>query len=97
MDASIINGKFHFVQYGGQIMKQFQILLRSVADVQDFVTLVMVQPFQVLVGHPNHLLNGKNFMSMFSLDYSQPVDVQVDCDEDQFLRFRQAAARFLAA
>ena len=78
-------------------MKHFQIFLHSVAEVQDFVTLAMVQPFQVLVGKPNHCISGKNFMGMFSLDYSQPLDVQVDCDEDQFLLFRQAAARFVAA
>ena len=78
-------------------MKKFQIFLHSVADVQAFVTLAMVQPFQVLVGNPNHCIIGKNFMGMFSLDYSQPVDVQVDCDEEQFLLFRHAAARFVAA
>lgn len=78
-------------------MKKFQIFLHSVADVQAFVTLAMVQPFQVLVGNPNHCISGKNFMGMFSLDYSQPVDVQVDCDEEQFLLFQHAAARFLAA
>ena len=97
IDAPIIADFDRFVQWEDRNMRQFQIFLHSVAEVQEFVTLAMVQPFQVLVGKPNHCISGKNFMGMFSLDYSQPLDVQVDCDESQFLRFRQAAARFLAA
>lgn len=76
-------------------MKQFSIVLRSFADVQAFVSLAMVQPFRVLVGGENQSINGKNFMGMFSLDYSRPLQVSVDCDDTEFQRFRKAAAQFL--
>lgn len=78
-------------------MRQFRISLRSFAEVQDFVSLAMVQPFRVLVGGDNQSINGKNFMGMFSLDYSRPLQVSVDCDEVEFQKFRNAAARFLVA
>lgn len=78
-------------------MKQFSIVLRSFADVQAFVSLAMVQPFRVLVGGENQSINGKNFMGMFSLDYSRPLQVSVDCDDTEFQKFRKAAARFLIA
>jgi len=78
-------------------MREFSIRLSSVADVQAFVSLAMVQPFSVLVGSPRHSVSGKNFMGMFCLDLRQPQQVLVDCDEAQFQLFRQKAARFLAA
>ena len=96
-DASIINEIFLFVQYWRYLVKHFSISLRSFADVQAFVSLAMVQPFQVLVGSENQRINGKNFMGMFSLDYSHPLQVSVDCDETEFVKFRKAAAQFLVA
>ncbi len=78
-------------------MRQFRISLRSLADVQAFVSLAMVQPFGVMVGGENHSINGKNFMGMFSLDYSRPLQVSVDCDEVQFQKFQEAAKPFLVA
>jgi hypothetical protein len=34
---------------------------------------------------------------MFSLDYSEPLQVRVDCQGEDFLQFRQAAHRFVVA
>lgn len=76
-------------------MKHFSIMIRSFAEVQEFVALAMVQPFEVLVGSENHRINGKSFIGMFSLDFRQPLQVQVNCDDAAFARFRQQAARFL--
>ena len=78
-------------------MKQFSIALRSFADVRAFVSLAMVQPFQVLVGSETQSINGKNFMGMSSLDYRRPLQVRVDCDDQEFLKFRKAAAQFVIA
>lgn len=78
-------------------MRQFRISIHSFAEVQAFVSLAMVQPFRVLVGGENQCINGKNFMGMFSLDYSRPLQVSVDCDEAEFQKFRKAASRFLVA
>ena len=78
-------------------MKHFSIAIRSFAEVQEFVALAMVQPFEVLVGHENHRINGKSFIGMFSLDFRRPLQVHVNCDDAAFARFRQEAARFLIA
>lgn len=76
-------------------MKYFSIAIHSFAEVQAFVSLAMVQPFEVLVGNENHRINGKSFIGMFSLDFRYPQQVQVNCDDTAFARFRQEAARFL--
>lgn len=77
-------------------MKQFDIVLRSFQDVQDFVEMANVQPFRVLVGNDRARVNAKSFMGMFSLDYNGPVQVRADCTEEECQQFMAKAARFLA-
>ena len=77
-------------------MKQFDIILHSFDEVQDFVEVATVQPFRVVVGNNRTLVNAKSFMGMFSLDFSEPVHVRADCTEEECSRFKQAAAKFLA-
>ena len=77
-------------------MKQFDVMLRSFRDVQDFVEIATVQPFRVLVGNRQALVNAKSFMGMFSVDYSQPVHVRADCNDEESRVFQNAVARFLA-
>lgn len=77
-------------------MQKFHISIRSSREVQEFVALAMVQPFEVLVGNDRQQINGKSFIGMFSLDYKRPLLVSVNCSEEEFARFRQDAARFLA-
>jgi phosphotransferase system HPr-like phosphotransfer protein len=71
-------------------VQQFDICLRSFAEVQDFVSLATVQPFQVMVGNDHQQVNAKSFMGMLSLDFSQPVQVKADCSSEVFNNFRQA-------
>ena len=78
-------------------MKEFRISMRSFSQVQDFVALATKQPFQVLVGSGNSCVNGKNFMSMFSLDFSAPLQVRVDCTEGEFQKFQKEAAQLIGA
>ena len=78
-------------------MHQFRIQICSSRQVKEFVTLAMIQPFEVLVCNDRQQVNGKNFMGMFSLDLRQPLQVQVRCDEDSFCRFRQKANELLAS
>ena len=72
-------------------MKHFSIYIHSKEEVQAFVKLAMVQPFDVIVGNASQQVNGKNFMGMFSLDFRQPLDVCVECDEAAYQRFRTQA------
>lgn len=77
-------------------MREFHIVLRSLQQVQDFVTLAMVQPFDIIVGNDRQNINGKDLMGMFSLDYSAPVRVRVGCSGEDFSSFHASAARFMA-
>ena len=77
-------------------MREFHIVLRSLRQVQDFVSLAMVQPFDVNVGNDRQHINGKDLMGMFSLDYSAPVRVQVRCSPEEFHSFHRSASRFIA-
>ena len=77
-------------------MKQFSILIRSFADVQEFVSLSSQQPFDVAVGAEGQDISGKSLMAMLGLNFRHPLEVRVNCNEDQFANFQSAAARFLA-
>ena len=77
-------------------MKEFDITIRSFQQVQDFVSLAMVQPFDVLVCNEKQQINGKSFIGMFSLDYRRPVFVRVCCSDEEFLRFQRSVAQCLS-
>ena len=78
-------------------MKHFSISIHSLEEVQAFVNLAMTQPFDIIVGNDRQMVNGKNFMGMFSLDFQNPLDVQVDCDETSYQNFRQKATELFAS
>ncbi len=76
-------------------MHQFNITIQSFRQVQSFVALAMVQPFDVFVENEKQQVNGKSFIGMFSLDYKKPLFVRVNCSQEEFLRFRQETAQIL--
>ena len=78
-------------------MKHFSISIHTREEVQAFVKLAMVQPFDIFVGNSSQQVNGKNFMGMFALDLRQPLQVQVNCDEDSYQNFRQKATALFAS
>ena len=77
-------------------MREFDIVLHSLQQVQDFVQLAMAQPFEVLVGNDRQHINGKDFMGMFCLDYSAPIKVRVRCSSEEFSSFHASARQLLA-
>ena len=77
-------------------MKHFSISIHTREEVQAFVKLAMVQPFDISVGNEGQCINGKDLMGMFSLDYSRPVRVRVHSTQEEFFTFRSSAAQFLA-
>ena len=77
-------------------MKQFDIVLHSFDEVQDFVEIATVQPFRILAGNDRTRVNAKSFIGMFSLDFSEPIHVRADCNEEDCARFKQAVAKYLA-
>ena len=74
-------------------MVEFEINICSFQQVQDFVALAMVQPFEVLVGNDKQQVNGKSFMGMFTLAHGKPLRVTVRCTEEEFGRFRDETMR----
>ncbi len=77
-------------------MREFVIRLRSVQDVQDFVSLATTRSFPVLVSDDHRRVNGKSFMEMFCLNFTDRLLAQTDCSEQEFEKFRREAGRFLA-
>lgn len=76
-------------------MREFNIFIHSFQEIQAFVSLAMVQPFEVLVGNDKKKINGKSFIGMFSLDFKKPVQVSVTCSDEEYAKFRQDVAQFL--
>lgn len=68
----------------------FHVYLTSVQQIKTFVELAAKQTFEVRVGNESQSINGKDFMGMFSLDYSRPVKVFADCSADEFAAFQKA-------
>ena len=77
-------------------MKEIKVRLRSVQDVQDFVAIATARPFPIWVGSPDHWVNGKSFMELFCLNYSDPQTVSFECGEPELGDLLQDAPRFLA-
>ena len=76
-------------------MREFEIRLRSVQDVQDFVDLATTKPFTVLVCDDYHRVNGKSFMEMFCLNFSNCLRVQCEGYDWEYEQFLRDAQRFL--
>ena len=75
-------------------MQEFEVRLRSVQDVQEFVGIATEQPFPVFVGNGGYKVDAKCFMEMFCLDFTRPLIATADCTEAEFARLRSAADRF---
>lgn len=58
-------------------MREFQVRLQSVQDVQEFVSLSTARGFPVIIRDANNKVNGKSFMEMFCLDLCGPLRVNV--------------------
>ena len=54
-------------------MGEFEIRLRSVKDVQDFVALATSRPFRIYVRDEHNKINGQSFMELFCLNFAHPL------------------------
>lgn len=64
-------------------MITFNILMKSINDVKDFVNIVNKYPFDVDLTSGRYKVDAKSIMGIFSLDLSKPIKVEVysdDCD-----------------
>lgn len=70
------------------------IRLASVSDVREFVSLATTQPYRVFVEDGDRSVNAKSFMEMFTLNFSEPLRLNI-AEENQET-FRVAAGKFIA-
>ena len=65
-------------------MKTFNIILKSINNVKDFVNIVNKYDFDVDLTSGRYVVDAKSIMGIFSLDLSKPIRVEVhadNCDE----------------
>ncbi|NJD04213.1 MAG: HPr family phosphocarrier protein [Ruminiclostridium sp.] len=62
-------------------MKAFNIMLKSINDVKDFVNIVNKYDFDVDLTSGRYVVDAKSIMGIFSLDLSKPIRVEVHVDE----------------
>lgn len=62
-------------------MKSFNITLKSINDVKDFVNIVNKYDFDVDLTSGRYVVDAKSVMGIFSLDLSKPIKVEVYADE----------------
>ncbi len=77
-------------------MKKFDIEIKSLQQIRAFTELANQLPFEVLVGNARQELSGKDYMAMFSLDFSQPVQVRVACSDEEMACFQHDIQTLLA-
>lgn len=62
-------------------MKVFNISLKSINDVKDFVNSVNKYDFDVDLTSGRYVVDAKSIMGIFSLDLSKPIKVEVHSDD----------------
>lgn len=61
-------------------MQTFNIMLKSINEVKDFVNLVNRYDFDVDLSSGRYIVDAKSIMGIFSLDLSKPIRVDVHSD-----------------
>ena len=77
-------------------MKEFEIRLTCVQDIQKFVDLATAQAFPIFVPDRYTQVNGKSFMEMFCLNFTHPLFAIAECGEEQLLQLLSEMQQFLA-
>ena len=62
-------------------MRTFNIILKSINDVKDFVNIVNKYDFDVDMTSGRYVVDAKSIMGIFSLDLSKPIKVEVHSDD----------------
>ena len=61
-------------------MKTFNILLKSINDVKDFVNISNKYDFDIDLTSGRYIVDAKSIMGIFSLDLSKAIKVEVRSD-----------------
>ena len=77
-------------------MREFTVCFHSFREIQEFTALCSKQPFRVLIGNDRYQVNASSLLGILSMNCRKPLKVAFQCNDEEFLRFTQAASRFLA-
>lgn len=58
-------------------MKSFNILLKTINDVKNFVNIVGKYDFDVDLSSGRYVVDAKSIMGIFSLDLTKPIKVDI--------------------
>ena len=75
-------------------MSAFYVSLSSIEDVRLFVNAATRCPYEVDVRSGRYVIDAKSIMGLFSLDLSQPVQVEVHGSDSERAEFEQSVAAF---
>ena len=76
-------------------MREFEIRLGCVQDVQDFVALATTRSFLITVRDEHNKINAQSFMELFCLNFAHPLRVVAECTEAELAALMCDADRFL--
>ena len=62
-------------------MKSFNILLKSINDVKDFVNAANKYDFDIDLTSGRYVVDAKSIMGIFSLDFNKPIKVEIHSDD----------------
>ena len=62
-------------------MQTYEILLRSITDVKEFVNIISKCEYDVDLVSGRYIVDAKSIMGIFSLDLSKPITANIHCDE----------------
>ena len=62
-------------------MKTFNIMLKSINDVKDFVNMANKYEFDIDLTSGRYVVDAKSIMGIFSLDLSKSIKVDVQSDD----------------
>ena len=74
-------------------MKSINVMLSTINDVKDFVSIVSQFDFEIDLVSGRYAVDAKSIMGIFSLDLSKPIKVNIHSDNtDEFI---EAVKRFI--
>lgn len=62
-------------------MKSYEIFLKSIIDVKNFVNIVNEYDFDIDLESGRYVVDAKSIMGIFSLDLSKPITMRVYADD----------------
>ena len=63
-------------------MQVFNILLESINDVKEFVSIVTRYEFDIDLISGRYIVDAKSIMGIFSLNLSKPIRVEAHCESN---------------